>query len=286
MSELQTQPWAVILPRSVVAVSGPDAAKFLQGLVSNDVMRVSSGHFVYTFMLSPQGKYLYDFCMRAVDGGIDLDVAAEDAAALESKLIQYKLRSKVSIIGRPGFSVAALFGGDFEGSLPDPRLVEMGRRVVLPSDEAETALRGAGFEIRGISAYTRHRIAHGVPDRQDFVKDQSFLLECNGEELRGVDFRKGCYVGQELTARMKHRGTARRRILRVTGARLQQGASIMDGAREIGEVLSVQDEIGLASIRLDRWREARGRPLTSNAAHVEVSLPAYPLNLPPEEATA
>jgi hypothetical protein len=236
--------------------------------------------------LTPQGKYLFDFFLRAVEGGIDLDVAAEDAAALTTKLNQYKLRSKVSIIEREGFTVAALFGGTLPGALSDPRLSGMGKRVAMPGDEIVTTLRDAGFDLRGIDAYTAHRIALGVPDRADFEPDSSFLLECNGEELHGVDFRKGCYVGQELTARMKHRGTARRRILRIAGAGLTRGARVQDGAREIGEVLSVQDGHGLATIRLDRWREAQGRPLTTNGQGVEVTLPAYPLHLPPEEAVS
>jgi hypothetical protein len=286
MSAIETPPWAVILPRTIVAVIGPDAAKFLQGLISNDATRASAERSVYAFLLTPQGKYLFDFFLHAVDGGIDLDVAAEDASALTAKLIQYKLRSKVSIIEREGFTVAALFGGTISGSLPDPRFSGMGQRVALPGDEAEAVLRGAGFEIRGSGAYNAHRIALGVPDHADFESERSFLLECNGEELHGVDFRKGCYVGQELTARMKHRGTARRRILRVAGTGLARGAAVMDGAREIGEVLSVQDGHGLAMIRLERWREAQGRPLTANGLGVEVTLPAYPMLLPPEEAVS
>jgi hypothetical protein len=279
-----TSLWAVILPRAIVGVIGSDAVKFLQGLISNDTARATPDQLAHAFLLTPQGKYLFDFFLRAVDGGIDLDVAAEDAAALTAKLTQYKLRSKVSIVAREGFAVAALFGGTLPSAVPDPRLAGMGMRIALPGDEIEAALRGAGFDLRGIDAYTAHRIALGVPDRADFEPESSFLLECNGEELRGVDFRKGCYVGQELTARMKHRGTARRRILRIAGPGLTRGATVHDGAREIGEVLSVQDGQGLATIRLDRWREAQGRPLTANGQAVDVSLPAYPLNLPPEEA--
>lgn len=283
MNVASPKPWAVLLPRTIVGVFGPDAAKFLQGLISNDSMRAAPDRLVHAFLLNPQGKYLFEFFLRALDGAIDLDVAAEDARALTARLFQYKLRSKVSIVAREGFTVAALFDGTIAGALPDPRLAAMGLRVALPGDEAEAALRRAGFEILGIEAYTAHRIALGVPDHNDFARDQSFLLECNGEELHGVDFRKGCYVGQELTARMKHRGTARRRILRVTGAGAVSGAAILDGEREIGTVLSALGGFGLASIRLDRWRQAQGKPLTANGTGVEVSLPAYPLLLPPQE---
>lgn len=279
-------PWAVLLPRATVAVTGPDAAKFLQGLISNDSSRAGPHTLVYSFLLTPQGKYLFDFFLRGVDGGIEIDVAAGDAAALANKLAQYKLRSKIAIAELANICVAALVGGALPGGRPDPRHAALGERLTLPRDGAEPALRQAGFEIRDFAAYDAHRIALGVPDGTDFIREQSFLLECNGEELHGVDFRKGCYVGQELTARMKHRGTARRRILRVAGPGLERGATVLDRAREIGEVLSVAAGAGLATIRLDRWREARGRPLTANGQPVEVSLPAYPLLLSPDENTA
>jgi hypothetical protein len=284
MSENQHAPWAAILPRRVLAIRGPDTHKFLQGLISNDIGRAVPGRLVYAFLLTPQGKYLYDFIIQAADGGVDIDVAEADAPGLAAKLIQYKLRSKVTIEEQPALCVAALSGAAKAGALTDPRLDALGLRIALPRAEAEALLAAAGFTVRDTPLYETHRIALGVPDHHDFAKEQSFLLECNGEELHGVDFRKGCYVGQELTARMKHRGTARRRILRVAGQGVTPGAIVLDGARETGAVLSVAGSHGLALIRLDRWREAQGRALTANGQAVEVSLPAYPLHLPPEEA--
>lgn len=275
-----TTPWAVVLPRAVVSVTGPQTDTFLQGLISNDIAKTGPDRLVYAFLLSPQGKYLFDFFIRTVEGGVELDTAQEDGAALQLKLTQYKLRSKVAIALREDAAVLALSSNfPAPGSLPDPRTSALGQRATLALIDAR-ALTATTPPID----YERMRIALGVPDHHDFVKDQSFLLECNGEELQGVDFRKGCYVGQELTARMKHRGTARRRILRVTGEGLAHGMAILDGAREIGTVLSVSHDVGLALIRLDRWREAAGRPLTADGRAVEVSLPAYPLILPSEEA--
>lgn len=280
---MPSPPWAVLLPRAIVAVTGPDTLKFLQGLISADAMRVRPDSVLYSFLLSPQGKYLFDFFLHAIEGGVALDVAAEDAPALAAKLTQYKLRSKAAIAARDDLAVAALIGGTFPGSLADPRFPGLGHRAVLSRAGAEAALAAAGFAVLDAGAYDAHRRALGVPEGVDFQKDQSFLLECNGEELHGVDFRKGCYVGQELTARMKHRGTARKRILRVTGAGLARGAPVLDGTREIGTVLGASGPLGLASVRLDRWREAKGRPLTCQGSSVEVALPAYPLILPPDE---
>jgi hypothetical protein len=286
MSEAFQQPWAAILPRVVVAVTGPDTNSFLQGLISNDVARATPDALAYAFMLSPQGKYLFDFFIRRVDEGVYLDVAADDGEALAAKLRQYKLRAKVSIDVIHGLAVAAIpLGATLAGALRDPRLAEMGARVALLSANARDALAAQGFNTDGYLHYEALRLTLGVPDHQDFVREQSFLLECNGEELHGVDFRKGCYVGQELTARMKHRGTARRRILRVAGSGLASGQTIRDGDREIGTTLSFLYSRGLAAIRLDRWREAAGLPLTADGAAIEVSLPAYPLNLPPDPYT-
>jgi tRNA-modifying protein YgfZ len=278
MSEADKPAWTAILPRAVVAVTGPDTDHFLQGLISNDIARATPESLAYAFMLSPQGKYLFEFFIRRNGDGVQLDTAEGDGEALAAKLRQYKLRAKVSIGVMPGLAVAAIPpGGSLAGALPDPRLAAMGARATITAEAAH------GFTAGGFLDYEALRLSLGVPEGSDFVRDQSFLLECNGEELHGVDFRKGCYIGQELTARMKHRGTARRRILRVSGSGLASGQVIRDGEREIGTTLSFLYARGLAAIRLDRWREAAGRPLTADGAPVEVSLPAYPLNLPPQE---
>jgi hypothetical protein len=279
MSEDAPTPWIVRLDRAIVQVTGPDAAAFLQGLISNDIGRAQAGALAYAFLLSPQGKYLFAFFIRAVDGGYQLDVAQEDGAALAAKLKQYKLRAKVEIGLREDLTVVALgSGASLPEALPDPRSPVLGSRATVALDGAEDI---------GDFDYESMRIVTGVPDHHDFVRDQSFLLECNGEELNAVAFRKGCYVGQELTARMKHRGTARRRILRVSGEGLVTGATIMDGTREIGTILSVigpmLHRFGLATVRLDRWREAGARILTVNGRPAELSLPVYPMSLPAEE---
>jgi tRNA-modifying protein YgfZ len=273
-----------ILDRKLVAVTGPDATAFLQGLVSNDINKATASQIAYAFILTPQGKYLFDFFIVRVAEGYWLDAAATDAAALAAKLTQYKLRAKVSVaVWNDAVVASDIQGAPFSTpqaqGFTDSRFAAMGTRVYLPHDAYGPPPAAPP------SAYLARRIALGVPEGPaDYQRDGSFLLDCNAEELHAVDFRKGCYVGQELTARMKHRGTARRRILRVAGEGLASGAAILDGTREIGTVLSVSGPYGLATTRLDRWREAQGRPLTADGRPVELSLPAYPMILPPEEA--
>lgn len=274
---------AADLDRAVIEVRGPDAAHFLQGLISNDIARARDGALAYAFLLTPQGKYLFDFFIAKISDGFQLDVAAADGAALAARLTQYKLRAKVQIAPRPDLAVYGLpTAKPVAHSLPDPRVADLGGRITV--DNATAASQLAGLKVADIGPYESRRIALGVPDHHDFVKEQSFLLECNGEELHGVDFRKGCYVGQELTARMKHRGTARRRILRVLGAGVARGDTIQDGDREIGAVLSASDGQALGLVRLDRWRDAGARPLTAGGRPATLSLPAYHMFLPPEEA--
>jgi tRNA-modifying protein YgfZ len=285
MNAPSPRPWAVILPHAVVAVTGPDTTKFLQGLISNDAGKAGPSALLYAFLLTPQGKYLFDFHLHPMAGGLAFDVDFESATALSENLLKYRLRSKVQIDVRADLCVAALENGGALGvGLPDPRFAGLGRRLILPRDGAAAALAEMGYDLRYEAFYDAHRLALGVPDHHDFTREQSFLLECNGEELHGVDFRKGCYVGQELTARMKHRGTARRRIFRVGGGGLSRGATVLDNEREIGAVLSARDGQGLATIRLDRWREALGRPLTAGGSPVQVLLPVYDLHLPAEDA--
>lgn len=279
--------WAVDLARTAIDVRGPGATAFLQGLISNDIGRARDGALAYSFLLTPQGKYLFEFFLEKIADGYRLDVTTPDAPGLSARLRQYKLRAKVEIESRPDLAVFGLSQtAPTLGALADPRVTAMGARLTLDVATAHQRLADAGFAIVAHEIYEARRIGLGVPDHHDFVREQSFLLECNGEELHGVDFRKGCYVGQELTARMKHRGTARRRILRVIGEGASRGAAILDGERDIGTVLSVSGGAGLGLVRLDRWREAGERPLTAGGSPIEIAMPAYHLFLPPEEAVS
>lgn len=270
--------------RSVAEVSGPDAASFLQGLVTNDVNRAVEGRAVFAALLTPQGKIIHDFLIAAAPGGgFWLDCVKAGATDLIARLKRYKLRAKLAIAERIDLAVVALF--DKPGVLPsavvfeDPRLPALGWRALLPAAELER-----GFESRDESEYHARRLELGVPEGGiDIPPETLFPLDCNFEELHGVDFDKGCYVGQELTARMKHRATARRRMLPVTVDRdlPPAGTPLKAGAVDVGEMRGSLHRNGLALVRLDRLGEAQ--EITADGVSIRVGRPAYPLILPTGE---
>jgi folate-binding protein YgfZ len=254
--------------RAVVEVSGPDAAMFLQGLITNDITRVAERRAIYAALLTPQGKIIHDFLIAATDGGFLLDCAKAHAPDFVARLKKYKLRAKVTIAERPDLAVIAS-PELLAGAVPDPRLPALGFRAIQTSAAATD----------DDTAYHTHRIALGVPDSTDIPPETLFPLDCNFEELHGVDFDKGCYVGQELTARMKHRATARRRILPVSADEPlpPAGTPLTIGASEIGELRSSSGTRGLALVRLDRLGDAK--EATAADVTVRISRPGYPLIL-------
>ena len=203
--------------RSVILLSGEPARDFLQGLVTADVESLQTGAASNTALLTPQGKILFEFIVFAAGNNRFLiDCPAETAAELAKRLMFYRLRAKVDIAAEPEVAVVALWGGDeapFGAAFRDPRLAALGWRVILPKIELEALL--AEFETVGEAAYHAHRIAHGVAELgQDYESGAVFPHEADLDQLGGVDFSKGCYVGQEVVSRMHHRGTARSRCIR------------------------------------------------------------------------
>ena len=246
--------------RAVLAVSGPDASAFLQGLVTNDVLRLSEGASIYAALLTPQGKILFDFLLFRRSDAYLLDCWSGHHDALLSRLLLYRLRSKVTV--EPSESLAILGGWGAapppaEGTI-DPRLGALGWRAIIPKSDIPEGVARA-------SAYLPHRLDCGVPEGSDFGQDKIFALDACLEELHGVSFEKGCYVGQELTARMKHRGTARKRLVPVatlSGADLgERGSSVTSGALDLGTTVSVYSDRGFALLRLDRLAEAGNEPI-------------------------
>lgn len=239
--------------RAVLRVGGAGAREFLQGLVTNDVRRLGVGGAAYAALLSPQGKYLFDFFLVA-DGPEDalVDVKADRAAALAQRLAMYRLRAPVTI-APAGLEVALGLGPAPEGPrvAADPRDPALGWRAYVPD---------AGAFVRGMVALepavlTALRVERGVPETGvELIPDDSYILEMGFERLNGVDFRKGCYVGQEVTARMKHKATLRKGLVRVRveGPAPPVGAEILSGERPAGALLSVAGDAGLAYLRFDR----------------------------------
>jgi len=259
--------------RAVISLSGPEARAFLQNLVSNDVEKLAPGRGLYAALLSPQGKIGFDFFLVEGDGAILLDVTAAARDALLKKLKLYRLRAKVEIEARDEHAVYAALRTHHPPTRPtpysaravtfaDPRLAELPARSIGAQAEMPVGLPGA-------AAYHELRLELGVPEGGDFGFEKIFALDGGLDELHAISFEKGCYVGQELTARMKHRATSRKRpVLAVAdGALPPPGTAVTQGS-EIGEIIAAHGERGFASVRLDKWDEARG----ARVADVEVTL--------------
>jgi hypothetical protein len=249
--------------RAVIAVSGPEAKSFLQGLVTNDIGRLAPDAPLYAALLTPQGKMLFDFLLNVRDETIFMDCAAGSSQALLKRLSMYRLRAKVELSLRDDLGVLWNTAG-----WPDPRLPELGTRGIVQADTSDAC-----------SEYLSHRLCLGIPEGADFGSDKMFALDAGLEELHGVSFDKGCYIGQELTARMKHRGTARKRLLPITtvdGAHLPpSGTDIRAGDISLGEVTSVYGSRGFGLIRLDRWREAGNAFPRTGDCEIRIVRPAW-----------
>jgi folate-binding protein YgfZ len=246
--------------RALLRVGGPDAREFLQGLVTNDVRRLDDGP-VYAALLSPQGKYLFDFFLVA-DGpeAVLLDVKADRAADLARRLAMYRLRAKVTIA--PDDRVVVVGSGPVPaGAFADPRDPALGWRALVAPDAAPEARGAADTVLAGA------RVARAVPETGvELVPEDSYILELGFERLNGVDFRKGCYVGQEVTARMKHKTELRKGLarVRIDGEAPAPGTAIMAGDRPAGTLHTSAGGEGLAYLRFDR---ADG-PLAAGAARL------------------
>ena len=276
--------------RCVLKISGDEARDFLQGLVSNDLNHVSPAKAIYAALLTPQGKYLHDFFISELGGRFYLDCEAARIEDLFKRLRMFKLRAKVELEIIEDMAVAVLFGEDIHDALAlhtnpgsaiewlggvlftDPRLSEIGARSIIPTTSMETALRDEGFTPATFEDYDALRLSFGLPDSsRDLEIDKSILLESGFEELNGVDFNKGCYVGQELTARTKHRGLIKKRLVPVEfeGTPPAPGTEITQDGKNAGELRSVAGNFGLALLRLEALEKsepliADGCPLTSS----------------------
>ena len=242
--------------RAIIAISGPEARDFLQGLVTNDVAGgLAPGTGLYAALLSPQGKILFDFFITEGDGALLLDCAKASREILLKKLKMYKLRAKVEVEARDQLAVYSNLKGhpaDRAITFADPRMTGLGNRSI-------GAIAEMPANLPGPQAYHQMRLALGVPEGTDFGSEKIFALDAGLEELHGVSFTKGCYVGQELTSRMKHRATARKRIVTIAAeADLPGNGAVTRGGSEIGEILSSYGKTAFALVRLDRLEEAQG----------------------------
>lgn len=278
-------PTAVSLPdRGLIAVTGPDRVSFLQGLLSNDVSRAESGRALWAAFLTPQGKYLHDVIVLPFDGALVLDCERDRRQDLLERLQAYRLRSDIGImdVSEP-YEIVALMGdgaaaaanlteepgavADFGGGLAcvDPRHAALGVRIALPRDSDALA----PFAKGDVALWDDRRLELGIPDgSRDLIPEKSILLENGFDELNGIAWEKGCYVGQELTARTKYRGLVRKRLLPVTveGPLPKPGTPVLAGNTEAGEIRSGRGHCALALLRLEPL--GAGTPLTAGTANV------------------
>jgi folate-binding protein YgfZ len=286
--------------RAIIAVGGEDRQGFLQGLVSNDTAKVSADGAIYAALLTAQGRFLFDLFIAEQDGRYLVDCAAPRRADLIKRLSLYRLRSKVTIVDAETDWCGALLFGDgaaaalgldgragaatpFGGGVAyvDPRLPDLGVRLILPRATARAQLAGlpASEDADG-SAYHRRRIALGVPDAaRDLTPEKSILLENGFDELNAIDWQKGCYMGQELTARTRYRGLVRKRLLpvRIEGTPPAPGTSLMLGEREIGEMrgVSADGTVGLAMVRLEALAQGPSPTLSAGETRLSPDIPGW-----------
>jgi len=253
---------ARLASRAVIAVSGPDWRSFLQGLLTQDVETLAPGELRFAGLLTPQGKLLYDLFVAGTEDGALLDVAAEHRAAILTRLTLYRLRAKVTLEASDA-PVLAVFGQRAAGPYADPRLPGLGLRAYddRPANADE-------------DAYDAHRLALGVPGPADWGSETTYPIEADFDLMAGIDFKKGCFVGQETTSRMKRRGTIKTRMLPIVfdGPAPAFGTEVLAGTLRAGEVLSGRDGRAMALLRLDRIEDA---DLTADGRPVRVERPAW-----------
>lgn len=264
-------PVADLPDRACLRLTGPDLRSFLQGLITQDIAVLDQAPALYAAMLTPQGKYLYDFFLVQDGDGLLLDGERATLPDLIKRLTMYKLRAKVDIADLSTSHRVLAGWGDAkmpEGGITDPRLPALGWRLIASQDTALSVDASA-------EAYDTHRLALGVPDAsRDIERDKTLILEANIDALNGVSFAKGCYVGQELTARMKHRGNIRRRLtpVRIDGPTPPPGTALTADGKAVGDLRSVRGDQGIAMIRLEDLDKA---PFDAEGARVTPVMPDW-----------
>lgn len=292
---------AVVLhDRKIIAVSGADRRKFLQGLVTNDIRRLAPERACYTGLLTGQGKLLYDFFVVDDDDRILIDIAAVHVEDFFKRLTKFKLRAAAEFVeATPALAIAVAWGTEAVARLgldptegaagkgilvaahcvfADPRLTALGARLMFPAGfPIETGLAPLGFVSATAPDYVTHRLALGVADSTEIGGEICYPLEANFEPLHGVDFKKGCYVGQELTARMKLKGDLRKRVLPVIGTAPlpATGTPVTADGIELGALVAAAGNQGLALLRLDRLANAKEGAIRALEVPVSVQWPNW-----------
>lgn len=265
--------YSILENRSVMSLSGEDVEPFLQGIITNDIHKLTADNALYAAILTPQGKYLFDFLLIRRGNEILVDYCTGQKADLLKKLAMYRLRSKVQITETP-LSVCALWGGDMP-TVPetqtirkDPRHPQLGYRLIGP--QAEIAAFAGTVATEG--DYDLHRIDLTIPEsNRELLPDKSFPLPSNLEEMHAIDYQKGCYVGQEVTARSKHRGVIRKALytLRVAeGTPPVPGAKLSLDGQLVGEIFSAKAPLCIAQI--EKEAAEKKQPLMAGETKLQI----------------
>jgi len=256
--------------RAVLSLTGADRVGFLNGLVSNDVALAAPGHAVWAALLTAQGKWLADFFILATADALLIDCEAAQAEMLATRLTRYKLRADIAIAATSLHVVTAWAATpdlpDGAIAAPDPRLPEAGWRILCPSLPPGSA---------SFDDWDRHRIALGLPDgSRDLEPEKTVLLEAGFDELQGISWTKGCYMGQELTARTRYRGLVKRRLLPVSAASPlpEAGTPVFSHDKEVGQIRSSNGVAGLALLRLEAVADTS---LICQEKPISVHIPAW-----------
>lgn len=273
---------AILDEREVLRITGEDARKFLENIITNDVDSLGPDQARFAALLSPQGKIVADFFVIGAaqedGGGFLIDVPRALAEDVAKKLGFYKLRAAVTIESRSDLALAAILDGKATAELglvyDDPRHPELGQRVVLPAAEAAADLASAGFKVAEADAYHEKRIALGIPEGgKDFTYSDAFPHEADMDQLNGIDFKKGCFIGQEVVSRMERKTTPRTRIVQATfDTAPYPGVEVKAGGKPAGHMGSGGNGKGLAMVRLDRIHDALGKGEKITAGGIEISL--------------
>ncbi len=245
--------------RTIISITGNDAEKFLQDLVTNDVTRAGE-ELIYAALLSAQGKFLYDFFLTRDQNGFLLDIAADQAPQFAQRLNMYKLRADVTITGTD-LNVACGQGAVPDGAYTDPRHPDMGWRK-YSSDTPEP----------NTTDWDAIRVAHCIPEMgTELIADSTYILEAGFERLSGVDFKKGCYVGQEVTARMKHKTELRKGFATVAiNGSAPMGTDIISNGKVAGQIYTQSGDQAIAYLRFDRATD----DMTAGDAQISYLAPA------------
>lgn len=245
--------------RTIISITGNDSEKFLQDLITNDVTRAGR-ELVYAALLSAQGKFLYDFFLTRDENGFLLDIAADQAPKFAQRMNMYKLRADVTIAGTD-LSVERGLGATPDGAYVDPRHAEMGwRKYTLD------AVQSNNIDWDAI------RVAHCIPEMgTELIADSTYILEAGFERLSGVDFKKGCYIGQEVTARMKHKTELRTGFVTVSiNGSAPIGTDIISNGKVAGQIYTQSSDRAIAYLRFDRASD----DMTAGGARVKYHAPA------------